>query len=327
MKSVRIGLIGVGYWGAKLLREYSSLSAVDKRVRLQGIADTSQERLDNLRGQPNQKDLRLLSDYKELLEDSGIDAVHIATPNQSHFEVARVALENGKHVLLEKPMATSSRDALKLARLSEESGLVLQVGHIFRFNNALQRVRQLIQQGNLGPTFYANLRWTALMAPRNEADIIFDLAPHPVDILNYLLDEWPTVVSAAGGSYLRKRPNAEEMALVILKFPNGIQSSIHVSWLENGPRERTVRLVCQRATLECDVLGQSVTLFSGQTVERLANIIPNNTIRDMQIHFVDTIIHRGGSSNSALIGATTVRILEAIAHSSRQGSSVSIAFA
>jgi len=144
LQPVRIAVIGAGYWGTKLIHEYSLLSKSSDGAFLDSVVDVSKERLNAVRAELNNDDVNFCNDYGEVLRDGKIDAVHIALPNHLHYETARTALESGKHVLVEKPMTTSSREALKLACLSEKKGLVLQVGHIFRFNNALRKVGEII---------------------------------------------------------------------------------------------------------------------------------------------------------------------------------------
>lgn len=318
--------MGAGYWGTKLAREYSLLSRSIDGVSLSSVVDVSQERLNALKLQLSNDRVRFCSDYEEVLKDDTIDAVHIAIPNDLHYETACMALESGKHVLVEKPMTTSSRQALKLASLSEEKGLVLQVGHIFRFNNALRKVNEIVRQGSLGKILYASLAWTGYIEPPKDRDVVFDLAPHPIDVLNYLLNEWPTTVNAIGNSYLRKEAGREEMVFINLSFPNNVLANVYVSWIDHVRKERSVQLVGEEASIRCDALNQTVTVFTREEQTRETQVQANNTIRDMQVHFVDRIRGRGPQFNSPLIGATTVQVLEAITASMKSGSSVGLNF-
>jgi predicted dehydrogenase len=322
LQKVRIAVFGAGYWGTKLASEYSLLSKSVDSVSLDSVVDVSQERLNVLKLQLNNDDVNFCSDCEEVLKDNRIDAVHIALPNDLHYEAARMALESGKHVLVEKPMTTSSRQALKLAILSEEKGLILQVGHIFRFNNALRKVGEIIRQGVLGKIFYASLAWTSYVEPPKGRDITFDLAPHPIDVLNSLLDEWPTTVNAVGNSYLRREEGREEVAFINLKFPDRLLASVYVSWIDHGRKERSVQLVGEKASLWCDALNQTVTVSTCGERTQETQVQANNTIRDMELHFIDRIRGRGPQFNSPLIGAATVQVLEAIVHSIKSGSSV-----
>lgn len=326
MQPVRIAVIGAGYWGTKVAREYSLLSKCSDGVFLDSVVDMSKERLNSVKGELKNDDVNFCCDCGEIFGEGEIDAVHIALPNHLHYETARMALKSGKHVLVEKPMTTSSREALKLACLSEQKGLVLQVGHIFRFNNALRKVGEIVRQGVLGKIFYASLAWSSYVDPPADRDIVFDLAPHPIDVLNYLLDEWPTTVNAIGSSYLRNEGGREEMAFVNLSFPDSVLANVYVSWIDHGSKERSVQLVGEKASLKCDALNQAVTISTREEETRETQVQANNTIRDMQLHFIDRIRGRGPQFNSPLIGAATVQVLEAIAHSMKSRSSVNLSF-
>jgi len=323
-----MAVIGAGYWGTKLIREYSLLSKSIDGVSLDSVADVSTERLNALKSELNNGCVNFCSDCREILGDGKIDAVHIALPNHLHYEIARMALESGKHVLVEKPMTTSLREALELASLSEEKGLVLQVGHIFRFNNALRKVREITGQGALGKIFYANLAWASYIEPPKDRDIVFDLAPHPIDVLNYLLDKWPVTVSAIGGSFLSEEEAREEVAFINLSFADSVLANVYVSWIDRGERQRSVKLVGEKASLKCDALSQTVTVYTPEEQMRNIEVLANNTIRDMQLHFIDTIRgNRGPNLNNPLVGATTVQVLEAIAHSMKSKSYISLSSA
>jgi UDP-N-acetylglucosamine 3-dehydrogenase len=332
--NIRIGVIGAGYWGSKIAQEYSSIEETTGQISLAYVADFSEEAIKSIRTKLNRLDTKFVTDYNEVITGDQVDAVHLAIPNELHYDVANLALKSGKHVLLEKPMATSSRAAFKLARLADEKRLVLRVGHIFRFNNSLRIVKKIIQSGMLGKLFYANLVWVADQEPPRDRDIVFDLAPHPIDVLNYLLEEWPLTVDAIGQSYVRKKPNQEEMSFINLQFPDDVLVNVFVSWIQHGAKDRSVNLVFERGALNCDALNQTVTIsvkngehlnipedisVSKQVDPRILNVevIPNNTIRDMELHFIENIRGRGPQYNSALIGAETVRVLESITEKMR----------
>jgi UDP-N-acetylglucosamine 3-dehydrogenase len=339
---VKLAVFGAGYWGTKLCREYFAIENTTKEVQLCYVVDSSEIALENIRKElekspyPPSSVIKYKTDYLEVLNDPDIEAVHIALPNQLHYEVARKALEKGKNVLIEKPLCTTSREAFKLARLSEEKGLVLQVGHIFRFNNAIRTMKEVVRSGRLGKIFYANLYWdTYEPSLAKNRDIVFDLAPHPVDVLNYLLDEWPTKVHAVGDSYVHNKENREEVAIVSLEFPERVLAHLYLSWIHHGAKERIVKLICEKGTLTCNALEQKIKLDYDHTsveipafpfdlnnlltakdddgIPRQGKILgPNNTIRDMQYHFISQIRKRGPQMSSALVGARTVQVLEEI---------------
>jgi predicted dehydrogenase len=345
---VTMAVLGAGYWGSKIAKEYAAIESSTGVARLSSIVDPSWEALEKAKKEIDSLrhggDVRYSQSYGEVLNDPEIEALHIAIPNQFHYEVGRQALEHGKHVLIEKPVALSSREAFKLARLSEEKGLVLQVGHIFRFNNAVRTVRELIKGGRLGRVFYADLTWATYMKPLpRERDIVFDLAPHPVDVLNLLLEEWPTKVDALGDSYVQGKENSEEVAMVNLEFPDRVVARLYLSWIDHGAKERSIKLIGEKGTLTCDALDQKIRLYydhtsvevpvlrfdqrnkivgdySAPSPQTIAEPAANNTIRDMENHFISQIGGRGPQISSALVGARTVQVLEQITSAMRQRS-------
>lgn len=339
MAPIRMAVFGAGYWGTKLCREYAAIEKSTRDVSLAWVVDASTSALDRIKNELERTERIFCTDYRTALHSGDIDAVHIALPSPLHYTCARAALEAGKNVLVEKPMALSSRDAYKLASLAEQQGLVLQVGHVFRFNAALRMVRQMIREGSVGKVFYAKLEWTTNDIPAGERDIVFDLAPHPIDVLNHLLDEWPINVDAVGESYHRGKEALEEMAFINLEFPDRVAANVYLSWIQHGGKDRLVRVVGEKGTLLCDALNQTVTLSTKEGVSKVPEslfpklgaynhngllpesgdngAVPNNTIRDMQLHFLDTIKGRGPQFNSALIGARNVEVLEAITRAMR----------
>lgn len=347
-RPVKVAVLGAGYWGTKVSREYAKVETTSGDVELSCIADSSRNALDAIRREVDPicapRSMRYSLSYRDVLEDPEIDAVHIALPNQLHHEVGRIALERGKHVLIEKPVALTSREAFKLVRLSEENGLVLQVGHIFRFNNAVRTMRDLIRSGRLGRIFYANLSWATYMNPLpRERDIVFDLAPHPVDVLNHLLEEWPSGVDAVGDSYVQDKENSEEVATVNLEFPGRVIAHLYLSWIDHGTKERSIKLICENGTVTCDALAQTIRLdYDKNSIQVPVSPVmsragsdmtldhspakgtetrgPNNTIRDMELHFISQIRERGPQMSSGLVGARTVQVLEEITKAMREKS-------
>jgi len=318
LKKVKVGVIGAGYWGTKLACEYSLLSNQSDDISLDWVADVSNNRLNSIKQQLGRGHIQFCTDYGSILQDEKVDGVHIAVPNHLHYKVARDALESGKHVLIEKPMALSSREAFKLAELSEEKDLVLQVGHIYRFNNALRKLREIVRQEAYGKILYARIVWATHVTPPEGRDIVFDLVPHPIDVLNYLLNKWPIHVNAIGGSYIRKETGQEEVVFINLTFPGTVLANVYASWIEPGTKERSVDLVSEKATIRCDALNQHLAFctIDGEKTDTILS--PNNTIRDMQLHFIERIRGKGPQLNDPLIGATTVQVLEAISRSMKK---------
>lgn len=309
MKKVDIGVIGVGYWGKKVLSEYAQLTRGNPSVNLFGASDLSE---DNLKFCEDFSLPLMTKSYSEILACREINAVHICTPSETHYEICREALEAGKHVIVEKPMTLNSREAYKLVDLAHEKGLILSVGHIFRFNNAIQKVRSLIRDGFLGDLFWFKLQWTALMPLMKGRDIITDLAPHPFDILNFLTNEWPSKITCRAKAYRTKEQ--EETAHIIAELDNGVMANMELSWL-HPEKVREVSIMGSKGFVKIDCLTQEVNAFDNGNFYNIP-VEVNNTIATELEHFAECIQKNHVSSNghlnrnNGLIGAYVVKLLE-----------------
>jgi predicted dehydrogenase len=257
--------------------------------------------------------------HKDVIADPDINAVSICTPNETHYEICKQALEAGKHVLVEKPMTMAPDEAYKLVDLAREKKLVLSVGHIFRFNNALQKARSLIKSGFFGDIFCLKLQWTTLMPPIPNRDIITDLAPHPLDISNFLLDAWPSKITCKAKAY--RRDKLEEMAYILAEFSNNISSVFELSWLSPG-KVREVSLMGSTRFAKVDCLTQDFQVYENDHFYSL-DVERNNTIGAELNHFIHCIQNkRNGHSypnkNNGLVGAHVVKLLEAARLSNEQ---------
>jgi predicted dehydrogenase len=265
----------------------------------------------------------LKNEYKEILEDPEVNGVHIATPNQTHYEVAMKAIEAGKNVLLEKPMCLTSSDAFRLARYAEKSNVVLLIGHIFRFNNAINRLKQMIEKKEINGCRCVELRWTSLMPPPPGRDIIFDLAPHPIDILNHLFEEWPSEVYVKGRSFERRRAGLEEVIYAAVDFPKDILASLTLSWIHHGPRQRTIYLENEKNAVKVEAVEQTITFYEGGRTTEIP-VQQNNTIEDEINHFVNRIRDNIPPINSSLTGVMNVKVLEAMNKSLHEDEATSV---
>ncbi len=310
MSKVNVAVIGVGYWGKKITSEYAQLAKRDSSVSLHSICDSSEENLKFCKG--NYDVPYMIKYHKEVIACPEIDAVNICTPNETHYEICREALEAGKHVLVEKPMTLNSGEAYKLVDLARAKDRVLSVGHIFRFNKALIKTQSLIRSGFFGDLFWLKLQWTTLRPPIQGRDIITDLAPHPFDILNFLMDAWPLKITCKAKAYRREK--LEETAHIIAEFKNNVMAIIELSWLTPG-KTREVSLMGSKNFAKIDCLTQEIRAFeNGQfyniPVER------NNTIATELEHFIKCIQNNHAlnnkfhNQNSGWVGANVVRLLE-----------------
>ena len=233
IKNINIGFIGCGYWGPNLIRNLQQLP----NVYIKAICDIDEERLKSLRS--NYINVEFTTHYINLLEDKHIDAVVIATPAQTHYELTKAALFADKHVLVEKPLALSSSECRELINLSEKRRKILMVGHTFEYNAAVNKVKEYIESGELGKIYYIYSQRLNLGRVRQDVNAMWNFAPHDISIILYWLNKEPLRVSARGFRYLQH--DIEDVAYVILDFPEGVSAHIHISWLDpNKVRMMTV---------------------------------------------------------------------------------------
>ena len=230
---LNVGVIGCGYWGPNLIRNFANL----KTSKVLACADLAEERLNHMR--QLYPALRTTTNFREIVNDGAIGAVVIATPVSSHYPIAREALEAGKHVFIEKPLAQSVEEGKKLVELAKKKGRFIMVGHTFVFTAAVNKMKDLIWNGELGEIYYIATSRVNLGIFQDDINVVWDLAPHDVSIMNYILNAHPVSVSAIGQSYIR--PGIEDVAFLLLRYPQSTIANIHVSWLNpNKIRSTTV---------------------------------------------------------------------------------------
>jgi UDP-N-acetylglucosamine 3-dehydrogenase len=312
-----IAVIGAGYWGKKVAREVLELSRTTGAVKLHSIVDSSPATLEQCRREFDGVDLRL--DYKSLLEDPELSGVHICTPNATHFEVASAFLKRGKNALVEKPLTLTSIESLELVRLAQQQNVVLCIGHIHRFNNGVKELKRAVGAGVLGRLYYLRLEWTGFLPPQLEREVITDLAPHPFDICNYLLGEWPVKITCKGNGYRTKQN--EEVAFIDAEYADGLHAMIILSWLD-PEKHRDLTVVGSDGTAHLDCSTQNAILYRENKVEPV-RISPSNTLGSEIAHFADCISHNQHSEsfsnqNDGLLGAQVVGLLETARESLRQ---------
>jgi len=251
----------------------------------------------------------LTQDVHDILNNPDITIVHIATPNQTHYELAKMALESGKNVIVEKPMTLSSHEAYHLVDVARERGLLIEMSHAVRFNRALQVASEMLNGGELGNLFYVKIHWTD-QTSRPDKDIIFNLGQNPLDILNLLLGAWPKDVSGVGKAY-RNSGTHNDVAYIFAEYTNGIFAHIELSWL-NPRNVREVTIVGSEGSLIADCLNQSlVQQYRDATYE--IPVTPSNTIASQIEYFADRVAR--GDCTPDLTGPQTVETLEAIIRS------------
>jgi predicted dehydrogenase len=227
-----VAVLGCGYWGVNHVRVFGEAS----RSRVVTACDTRQERLVELAGR--YPDVKLATSVDVVLRDPDVDAVIICTDASSHYPLARACLLAGKHVLVEKPLTTASEESRALIELADSSGLTLMVGHTFLHNPGVRKVKEYIDERELGHVYYLYARRTNLGPIRSDVNALWDLAPHDISIFNYFLDSTPEWVSAVGARFLNGK---EDVGFVSLGYPGGVIGHVHVSWAEpNKVREVVV---------------------------------------------------------------------------------------
>lgn len=242
---VRVAAIGCGYWGPNVIRNLDAVPGFE----LAGICDVDPERLRPVAARyPHAAGT---TNVDAILGDPSIDAVYVATPVSTHFDLARRALESGKHVLLEKPLATRVDQAQALARLAAERGVTLMVGHTFVFSPPVRKVKELIDGGLIGQIYYVETTRVNLGLFQKDVSVLWDLAPHDLSILMYWLGEVPIRVTARGRSYLGEA--LEDVVFLTLEFPSGILAQAQLSWLAPSKLRRTSIVGRQRMVVYDDL--------------------------------------------------------------------------
>jgi len=313
---LKIGVIGIGRWGKKHIDEYFKM----KDINLCWASDLSEENLHLCQEKYNVKNIT--NDYKDLLS-SDIEAVSICTSNETHYQVCKDALIADKHVLVEKPLTLQSKQAYELVELAKKFNKLLAVGHIFRYNNAINEVRKLVKNNFFGKIFYLRLQWTIRWMPQiypnKKLDIIVDMMPHLYDIMNYLTDVWPIKIRCFGKAFIKK--DFEDTAFVICEFPNNIITHSEISWTL-PEKVREVDIIGQKAAAKIQAVSQKIKVFEDSNEGRMLNIKENNTLGDELRHFVNAIKNDSIVSNDGEIGAKTVELVETTRKSQELGKTI-----
>ena len=221
---IRLAVIGCGRWGPNHLRTFQSLPGSSVAM----VVDPDTERLESIR-QTN-PDLRCERDHWAAFDDPTIDAVVVATPMSTHYQLVRDAMLSGKHVLCEKPLCETAKEGEELLELAEANRRLLMVGHVFLFNAGVERLRELVHGGELGRLYYLAAARTNLGPIRPDANAAYDLATHDIAIFNWIIGAQPEAASATGAAFLQ--PEVEDVVFISLRYPGNVAASIQASWLD-----------------------------------------------------------------------------------------------
>jgi predicted dehydrogenase len=315
-------VIGCGYWGPKLARNFHEILGVE----LSWASDLRQDRLDHM------KELypkaHTTSDYREVLQ-SDVDAVAIATPVSTHYRLVLDALHAGKHVLVEKPIAASVQEAEEIVAEGERLGRVVMVGHTFEYNPAVETMKSIVESGELGEVYYVNATRVNLGLFQPDINVMWDLAPHDISILLFVLGMEPETVSARGGVYVQRMRGIHDVAYLSVYFPNGVMADVRVSWLDPCKIRRYTIIGSKKMLVYDDIADDKIVIYDkgvdvppySDTEEefrlsyRYGDMVPypvqwNEPLRAECEHFVECVREGKEPRSSGKVGLRVVRVLE-----------------
>jgi len=322
MEKIRVGIVGYGYWGPNLLRNLSELP--NSQVVI--AADLNQNRLAKVKS--SYPSIKVTENYRDLFEQN-LDAVVVATPPSTHYSIARECLDHGLNILVEKPMTLVSYDAQELIRVANEKNLILMVGHTFEYNVAVHTLKELIDKGELGHIYYMDTARLNLGLFSKDLNVMWDLAPHDISILLYLLGKMPIGVSAQGTQCAFK--GIHDVAYINLFFADNIMAHVHVSWLDPCKVRRVTVVGSKKMAVYNDIESLEKIKIYDKGVESPAY---TNNFADFQFsyrygdiliptihfveplrvecqHFIDCIINHCEPTSNGQDGLNVVKVLEA----------------
>ena len=321
-----LGQVGLGYWGPNLLRNFQALPT----ARVKMLCDLSTEALAHA-GERYPELLRT-TEYADLLRDPEIGAVVVSSSATTHYRLARAALEAGKHVFVEKPIALRENEAENLIRLADERDLVLMVGHLLLYHPAVTKLKELLDGGQLGDVYYLYSERRNLGKVRHDENAMWSLAPHDIAVALYLLGEMPAAVSAQGQAYLQ--PGIEDTVFFTLRFADGRLAHSHVSWLDPHKVRRLTVVGSRQMAVFDDVEPSEKLRIYDKGVDRMPEYASYGdalTLRfgdiyaphlEMQEplrlecqHFVDCVAHGRQPLSDGRNGLAVLRVLERLQRS------------
>ena len=321
---IRVGIIGYGYWGPVVARNFQATEG----CQLVAVCDTNPAAQE--RARKALPGIQVTGDLTEIVRSPHIDAVAVISPVWTHFEFAKAALENGKHVFVEKPFTASSSEASQLIDLAAARKLQIMVDHTFLFTGAVRKIRQLIDQGVLGKLFYYDSSRVNLGLFQHDVNVVWDLAPHDLAIMNHLIDAEPESVSATGQCHLN---GLEDMAYLSVYFPSML-AHISVNWLSPvkvrttllGGEKKMVVWNDMEADEKVKVYDKGVEITNGQGVYDLLvsyrsgdmwapKVDQTEALKLEAKYFIECIEKNETPFNDGIAGLRVVRLLEAAAQS------------
>jgi predicted dehydrogenase len=301
-RTVSVGVVGLGYWGPNLARNFAALPGCELRWGCDSDLQT-RERL-----APSFRDTRFTAALDDLLADSGLDAVALATPVATHAALAARVLDAGKHCLVEKPMAQTVAEAERLVEAAEAAGRVLMVGHLLEYHPGVRLLKEITDSGRLGDVHYIYSNRLNLGQLRTDENALWSLGAHDVSVLLHLAGEEPHEVDARGESYMR--PGVEDVVFCFLRFPSGLAAHLHLSWLfDDMELERKVTVYDKGFDESTTSYGEYITRSGDVWSPRIPSIEP---LRLECEHFVDCVREGRAPDTDGHSGLRVVRVLESL---------------
>lgn len=334
---IKLGVIGYGYWGPNIVRNFSG----HQDCKVIAVCDKNPAALARVLGR--HPGVRVTTEVDDIVTSSEIDAVAIVTPVSYHYELAKKALESGKHVFVEKPFTATSVQAEELVELAEQKNLQIMVDHTFLFTGSVRKIKQLVDEGALGPLYYYDSTRVNLGLFQHDVNVLWDLAPHDLSIMDYLIGQEPELVVATGGAHVN---NLENIAYLTVYFPGNVLAHINVNWL-SPVKVRTTLVGGQRKMLVWNDLdpsekirvydkgaevkteqGVHQALVSYRTGDMWAPRVEELEALQLETrYFLDCIKNGMKPFNDGQAGLRVVRILEAAEQSLKQHKEVAYASA
>ena len=328
----RLGLIGLGTWGKNLLRNFSNLPECEVLV----CCDQKKEQLEKI--QNIYPKFKFVQNYKEVLKDKDVDAVVIATPPDSHFEIAYQAISFEKDVFVEKPMVLKIEEGEKLLRVAKNKKRILMVGYIMEYHSAVLKLKEYVKGGELGDVYYLYATRVNLGKVRDIENALWSFAPHDISMILFLLGKEPKTVTATGQCYLQKKKGIEDVAFLTLHFDDGVMAHIHVSWLDPH-KERKLTIVGNKkmavfddmrsaekiwiydkgvdTKLDYNTYGEYLSLRFGDIL--IPKIDSSEPLKAECQHFIQCVNDRNTPRSDGKDGLRILKVLEAAQRSLEKG--------
>ena len=328
--NLKVGVVGCGYWGPNLIRNFNALADCDLKL----MCDLNAQRLKHMKGlYPH---VEGIMDFDHMLNGAGLDAVVIATAVKTHYRLAKASLEAGKHTFIEKPLAASVQECEELIEIAERNGLVLMVGHTFLYSPPIRKIKEIIRHGDIGEIQYISARRLNLGLFQKDINVTWDLAPHDISIVNYIMDELPRSVNCSGNAHIT--PGIEDVTSMCINYTKDRFAIVQSSWLDpRKVREMTI-VGSKRMIVYDDVETQEKIKIYDARVDvpphydtfaefhysyhygdrYIPYVKQDEPLRIECQHFIDCIREGKTPLTSGRAGLEVVRVLEGASHSLKQ---------